>query len=155
MTTAESLATACRQALRPSWTIRRGTLTTVNAIRSASEAAMPYSWVRRPSPESAGTARRSEGSRPSPWPPRGGIARPCRMREQLHSVIAGQPHTTSLRPARPFVRPARVLAGVAFLLAALAAPAAVAFSVLAHQAVVDRSWESVIVQALKRRFPNA
>src|SRR6185436_6011973 len=30
-----------------------------------------------------------------------------------------------------------------------------AFSVLAHQAVVDRSWEGTLVPALRRRFPSA
>lgn len=69
-------------------------------------------------------------------------------------MTAGRSHATSLY-ASPFVCSARFLAGVAFLLAALVAPTALAFSVLAHQAVVDRSWESVIVPALRRQFPNA
>jgi hypothetical protein len=42
------------------------------------------------------------------------------------------------------------------LLAVLAAPApADAFSVLAHQAVVDRSWDGTIAPEIRRRFPAA
>jgi hypothetical protein len=46
-----------------------------------------------------------------------------------------------------------VLLAVAVLLVA-AVPPARAFSVLAHQAVVDRSWDGAIVPALRRRFPQ-
>ena len=41
------------------------------------------------------------------------------------------------------------------LLAAVPARPASAFSVLAHQAVIDRSWDDVIVPALRDRFPAA
>ncbi|MBY0276761.1 zinc dependent phospholipase C family protein [Candidatus Binatia bacterium] len=43
---------------------------------------------------------------------------------------------------------------LALLLLALAAPAR-AFSVLAHQAVIDRSWDESIVPKIRQRFPAA
>ena len=51
--------------------------------------------------------------------------------------------------------PGRVLLAmaVAAVVAAARPDAAGAFSVLAHQAVVDRSWDAAIMPALQRRFP--
>src|SRR5205085_102441 len=52
-------------------------------------------------------------------------------------------------------------AGTTFLALALmfvtfpAAPAAHAFSVLAHQAVVDQSWDATLAPAIGRRYPGA
>jgi hypothetical protein len=46
------------------------------------------------------------------------------------------------------------LLGTAALL--LMMPAACqAFSVLAHQAIVDQAWEGTLVSAVRKRFPNA
>src|SRR5688572_1888718 len=50
--------------------------------------------------------------------------------------------------------PGRVLLAVAFAVIVTARPdVGLGFSVLAHQAVVDRSWDAAIVPALQRRFP--
>jgi hypothetical protein len=48
----------------------------------------------------------------------------------------------------------RVVALV-LLLAAAAPRAGLAFSVLSHQHIVDRTWDDVLVPALQRRFPGA
>ncbi len=47
----------------------------------------------------------------------------------------------------------RLLLAFAFAAVVTAPDSAAGFSVLAHQAVVDRSWDAAIVPALQRRFP--
>jgi len=47
------------------------------------------------------------------------------------------------------------VAALALVVCAVAARPCFAFSVLAHQAIVDRSWEGAIVPALRERFPDA
>jgi hypothetical protein len=52
-------------------------------------------------------------------------------------------------------RPARCRAAAALLLVLLAAPhRAAAYSVLAHEALVDTAWDTHLVPLLKRRFPR-
>ena len=59
-----------------------------------------------------------------------------------------------LRPPTPAAVRIATAASVLGLFLGVAPPAR-AFSVLAHQAVVDRCWSDAIVPALRRRFPQA
>src|SRR4051794_21810894 len=77
---------------------------------------------------------------------RSGVVRSGRDRPRRHAAF-------TVASAARYAAAMRFVQAIVLTLGVLAAPRPVrAFSVLAHQAVIDRCWERGVVPALRRRF---